>query len=641
MKKKLVNESLSSLSFLRVASLSLDIKLGDIEWNVHRILESIKELSSFGSSIITFQPLSIVGGSLANLFLDATLLKKAEEALSKLLEETKDFHSLIFLGLPLKHNGNLYSSIVAIYKGRILFIHPLTPSYYTYKAFSKYNGEPTYIRVGGKPYLFGDIDLNLSLQKHNVMLKISNGEPALLCEKSYYGFFNLVFSDAPTHVGVAEKTISVYKTISSITKSVVVYVSPSTTENYGGLAYSNATGIFENGQILSSSPSFSYADIDLLLHFNNMAIDDKKVLEVELRDVPSLSFFDIARPISTHPYISFIPSTKDDLMHYASDIFKLQIKDIKNRCDSIGINKVVMGLSGGLDSTLALLFLVASFKANNWLLSNIYALTLPCFGSTSHTKNNAVALARLLCCNIDEIDIKNAVRVHFKDIGQNDNLHDVTYENAQARERTQVLMDRGNQLGALVIGSSDLSEIALGFSTFNGDHMSMYNVLGSIPKTLVRLCIEYAKDAPHLFLSSLEDVASFNKILQDILKTPISPELLPPKNDEIVQKTEEILGSYELQDFFIYYVTHMHYDPKRTFLFALKAFPNYTPFSILKALKIFYKRFFRSQFKRNCSPEHANITGLSFYNHSFPSNIQGNLYLKELEELEKEYLIEV
>ena len=662
MKKKVINENLNSLSFLRVASVSLDIKLGDIEWNTRHILELIKELSSLSCNAIVFQPLSITGGSLTSLFLDGLLLKNGEDALLKLVEETKEIASLIFVGLPLKHNGAIYSSIAVIYKGKILFIYPLEPSCYTYKAFSKYDGQPTYVRLGGRSYLFGYIYLNLLLQKNSKMLRISNDEIVSLCDEHQHGIINFVFSDAPMHVGNIDSTIDVYKTISGITKSAIVYSSPSITENYAGLAYSSFTGIFENGHVLSlhsklgehhktflekkgiaerTVETFSYSDVDLEIHSNsNMIINDKKILEVKIQYVPSLSLFDIVRPVSIYPYISFIPPTKEALTHYAATIFNFQIEDIRNRLDSIGIERVVLGLSGGLDSTLALLFLVASFRAYKFPLTNIHALTLPCFGSTSHTKKNALSLCKILTCKIDEIDIKSAVRGHFRDIGQDDEVYDVTYENAQARERTQVLMDKANQIGGIVIGSSDLSEIALGFSTFNGDHMSMYNVLGAIPKTVVRICIQYALDFPHLFLSSLGDAPLFTKILKDILETPISPELLPPKCDEIVQKTEDILGSYELQDFFIYYVCHMHYNAKRIFLFASKAFPNYSPSYILKALKIFYKRFFTSQFKRNCSPEHANITGLSFDNYLFPSNTSSNLYLKELEELEKECFIE-
>ena len=320
---------------------------------------------------------------------------------------------------------------------------------------------------------------------------------------------------------------------------------------------------------------------------------------------------------------------------YIECLFSIETKAIKYHLKSIGIEKCVLGVSGGIDSTVALLFLIGCFKTEKDR-KNIYAFSLPCFGTTEKTKQNALSLCNLLGCNIEEIDITNSVLQHFRDIGQDSNNYDVTFENAQARERSQVLMDKANMLGAIFIGSSDISEIALGFSTYAGDHMSMYNILGSIPKTVLRLFLEYAIKNPKFFVIKKEDESSFKAIITSVLETPISPELLPHKDGNIVQKTESLLGSYELHDFFIYHIFQNHYSLKKVLYLAIKAFGyTYSEKVIVEQLKLFYKRFFANQFKRNCAPECPNVTGFSFANWELPSNIPYSLYLREFKEIEK------
>jgi len=407
-------------------------------------------------------------------------------------------------------------------------------------------------------------------------------------------------------------------------------------------------------------------------NFETFNITNKNLTHLNLGSIRNShtppAFSSLARPISPFPFISFTPPYKQATNYYINEVFDLQCLAIKEKLTSIGIEKVVLGVSGGLDSTLALLFLVRAFKIHNMSVNNIYAFTLPCFGTTEGTKTLATTLCHLVGCTFQEINIKEAVLRHFSDIEQDAACYDTTFENAQARERTQVLMDKANQLNALVIGSSDLSEIALGFSTFSGDHISTYNLLASLPKTTLKFCLKYAIENPQLFLddekatgavtakkstnnkSNISSITmnteptlaqsnkahSLSTCLSSILDVPISPELLPHKDGKITQKTEEILGSYELQDFFIYHMCQNHYSPQKIYALSLLAFPEYPHKEILKRLKLFYKRFFANQFKRNCSPESPDITGNSFLNWKMPSNTSAKLYMEELKKIEQE-----
>ena len=620
---KLQEKNISDLSFIRIASFSVDIMLGDVWGNAEKIIKSAEKANRLNCNVASFQPLTLTGSTCGSLFFDNFFLENAKKALFYIAEKTKQFSSILFIGLPIRNAGYLYNSVACINNGKVIFINALYNSSQTSHFFANYKGNCK--KLEKDDILFGsDIHLNLVLPHGNsVTLKCMNEENGSAITTT--AGIELFFSCLPTKAG--NDKLKFYSSISKQRNNVILFSSPSITENDEHHVYSNLTAIFEKGEVLDShsifNDGFSYADVELLpsnMEENNL----KENVSITLKDFASIS--ELKRPISTLPFISFLPPSKEKIASYVSSLFCLQLEAINVRLKSIGIKKVVLGVSGGLDSTMALLFCVASFKKHSMSLNDIHAITMPCFGTTEHTKSNAISLCEILHCNIEEISIKDAVLQHFNDIGQDERCFDVTFENAQARERTQVLMDKANKIGGIVIGSSDLSEIALGFSTYNGDHMAMYNINNSIPKTILRLCAEYAIENPKLFLEDGRYQEKFKMLISSILETPISPELLPPTDGKISQKTEEILGSYNLQDFFIYHVCFNHYSPEKTIALTTKAFPKLSLEEISASLSSFYERFIKSQFKRNCSPEGINSTGFSLSSWEMPSNVCGFSY---------------
>lgn len=620
---KLQEKNISDLSFIRIASFSVDIMLGDIWGNAEKIIKSAEKANRLNCNVASFQPLTLTGSTCGSLFFDNFFLENAKKALFYIAEKTKQYSPVIFVGLPIKQGGRLYNGVACIHKGTILFINALSDSSKALHFFADYKGSCK--KLEKNDILFGsDMALNITLPNGNsVTLKCMNEENG--CAITTTAGIELFFSCLPTKAGNDE--LKFYSSISKQRNNVILFSSPSITENDEHHVYSNLTAIFEKGEVLDShsifNDGFSYADVELLpsnIEENNL----KENLSITLKDFASID--ELKRPISTLPFISFLPPSKEKIASYVSSLFCLQLEAINIRLESIGIKKVVLGVSGGLDSTMALLFCVASFKKHSMSLNDIHAITMPCFGTTEHTKSNAISLCEILHCDIEEISVKDAVLQHFNDIGQDERCFDVTFENAQARERTQVLMDKANKIGGIVIGSSDLSEIALGFSTYNGDHMAMYNINNSIPKTILRLCAEYAIENPKLFLEDERYQEKFKMLISSILETPISPELLPPTDGKISQKTEEILGSYNLQDFFIYHVCFNHYSPEKIIALTTKAFPKLSLEEISASLSSFYERFIKSQFKRNCSPEGINSTGFSLSSWEMPSNVCGFSY---------------
>lgn len=617
---KLQEKNISDLSFIRIASFSLDIMLGDVWGNAEKIIKSAEKANRLNCNVASFQPLTLTGSTCGSLFFDNFFLENAKKALFYIAEKTKQFSPILFIGLPIRNAGYLYNSVACINNGKVIFINALYNSSQASRFFANYKGNCK--KLEKDDILFGsDIHLNLVLPHGNsVTLKCMNEENG--CAITATAGIELIFSCLPTKAGNNE--LKFYSSISKQRNNVILFSSPSITENDEHHVYSNLTAIFEKGEVLDShsifNEDFSYSDVELLpsnMEENNI----KEDISIELKDFASVD--ELKRPISTLPFISFLPPSKEKIASYVSSLFCLQLEAINIRLESIGIKKVVLGVSGGLDSTMALLFCVASFKKHSMPVNDIHAITMPCFGTTEHTKSNAISLCEILHCDIEEISIKDAVLQHFNDIGQDERCFDVTFENAQARERTQVLMDKANKIGGIVIGSSDLSEIALGFSTYNGDHMAMYNINNSIPKTILRLCAEYAIENPKLFLEDGRYQEKFKMLISSILETPISPELLPPTDGKISQKTEEILGSYNLQDFFIYHVCFNHYSPEKIIALTTKAFPKLSLEKISASLSSFYERFIKSQFKRNCSPEGINSTGFSLSSWEMPSNVCG------------------
>ena len=414
-----------------------------------------------------------------------------------------------------------------------------------------------------------------------------------------------------------------------------VYASAGDGESTQDLVYSGHGMIAENGKVLAEAKKFAcesiYTDIDvqkLLSERRRMGNWGK-----EPKDSYLLVPFDLEMAETkldrTFAQSPFIPDNKEAWKKRCEDIFAIQANGLRKRYEHIGCKTAVIGLSGGLDSTLALLVTAKTFDMLGIERNNIKTITMPCFGTTNRTYDNACTLARTLGTELSEIDIKESVLIHFNDIGHDKNVHDVTYENAQARERTQILMDIANKIGGLVIGTGDMSELALGWATYNGDHMSMYGVNAGVPKTLVRHLVQYYAET-----CDNEELAA---VLLDVLDTPVSPELLPPEDGKISQKTEDLVGPYELHDFFLYYMLRFAFSPEKIYRIAKITFAGiYEEEIILKWLKTFYRRFFQQQFKRSCLPDGPKVGTISVSPRGdlrMPSDASAALWLKQIEEL--------
>lgn len=599
--------------FLRVACATPEIKVADCENNSNNIIGLIKEANDNEASLIVFPELCITAYTCLDLFFQNELLDSAENALIKIVENTKNLDIISIVGIPIKKGGELYNCAAVIYHGEILALVPKSyiPNYaefQEYRYFSKACDFDTVI-INGKKIPIGSKIIfscsNIKEFKFGVEicedLWVKTPPSNFLSDCGANIIANLSASNEI--IGKSEYRKDLVKSQSAKLISAYLYANAGFGESTTDLVFPGQNIIAENGIILKESPSFSsgilYAEIDL-----------QKIEEERRRNTiyktnystNEISFeykeknIELTRIFAKHP---FVPSDKSILNKRCSEIITIQSMGLAKRLNHIGTNKVVLGLSGGLDSTLALIAVVHAFNTLKLDRKGIISVTMPCFGTTPRTYNNVKKLAKSYNITLKEISITDSVIQHFKDISHDENKYDVTYENAQARERTQVLMDMANQNGAIVVGTGDLSELALGWATYNGDHMSMYGVNSSIPKTLVRFLVSYEADCSN---------SEVSLILKDILDTPVSPELLPPKNGNIDQKTEEIIGPYELHDFFLYYFIRYAFKPEKILRIAKLAFKGiYSEDVILKWLKIFIKRFFSQQFKRSCLPDGPKV----------------------------------
>lgn len=599
--------------FLRVACATPEIKVADCENNSNNIIKLIKEANDKGVSLVVFPELCITAYTCLDLFFQNELLDSAENALIKIVENTKNLDIISIVGLPIKKGGELYNCAAVIYHGEILAFVPKSniPNYaefQEYRYFSKACDFDT-ITINGKKVPIGSKIIfscsNIKEFKFGVEicedLWVRTPPSNFLSDCGANIIANLSASNEI--VGKSEYRKELVKSQSARLISAYLYASAGFGESTTDLVFSGQNIIAENGVVLKESPSFSsgllYTEIDL-----------QKIEEERRRNTTCKTYYstneiffefkekniELTRMFAKHP---FVPSDKTMLNQRCSEIITIQSMGLAKRLDHIGTKKVVLGLSGGLDSTLALIVVAHAFDKLKLDRNGIIAVTMPCFGTTSRTYNNVKKLAKSYSVTLKEVSIADSVIQHFKDISHDENKYDTTYENAQARERIQVLMDIANQNGAIVIGTGDLSELALGWATYNGDHMSMYGVNSSIPKTLVRFLVSYEADC------SNNETAL---ILKDILDTPVSPELLPPKDGNISQKTEEIVGPYELHDFFLYYFVRYAFKPKKILRIAKLAFKGiYNEEVIQKWLKVFIKRFFSQQFKRSCLPDGPKV----------------------------------
>lgn len=603
--------------FIRVAAATPEIKIADCVFNSDTVIAMIKEADSKGASVIVFPELCLTGASCGDLFFQKKLIDSAFSALEKIASDTKKTDVTSIIGFPFKFDSKLYNCAAAVYKGKIISIIPKT--YFSgeqkrYFSSAENLHEPVLINNGQDKILFGKIVLGCK-NIHELKIGVEIGSEAFSqyspSEAMSFSGVSLVCnpcSFAQT-TGISEKRRN--NIINLTSKLMCGYISSNAGkgETSTDRIYAGQNFIAENGVILNQSNLFThgiiYSEIDIQKldseRLKNTMFQTKDDTGYAVRyklDIP-IKELKLERKIIQTP---FIPDDKNAFDKQCEETVSMQAYGLAKRLEHTKCGCSVIGLSGGLDSTLALIATVKAYDILGLSRKNIIAVTMPCFGTTKRTKNNAQKLSEAYETGFLEINIKNSVLSHFGDIGQDPDNCDVVFENAQARERTQVLMDIANQNNGMVIGTGDMSELALGWATYNGDHMSMYAVNSGIPKTSVRYLVKYT--ASH----SEEPLKS---VLFDILDTPVSPELLPPSEGEISQITEELVGPYELHDFFLYYFLKYGFTPEKIYRLAVYAFKDsYSEDIIKKWLNTFTRRFFSQQFKRSCMPDGVNIESI-------------------------------
>ena len=632
--------------FVNVAAAVPTVKVADVDYNVQQVESLIAQAEGRGVEVIVFPELCITGYTCQDLFKEQLLLDRAEQGVIMLLDFTRKLDVISIVGAPVVINGLLYNCAVVIQGGNILGIVPKTylPNYaefYEKRWFASaqdLNPIDLYfagnsVRVSAEPQVFVTSDgMKFGVEIcEDVWAPIPPSNNLALAGADI--IFNLSASDEL--IGKHAYLKSLLAQQSARTVSGYVYASCGFGESTQDVVYGGNALIYENGKLLVEGSRFSIQpqiqmcqiDIEKLRverRQNTTFINAQRgamAREIQCRLITPRDF-ELLRQIDSHP---FIPK-EEDMQSSCEEILNIQVAGLAKRLYHINGTKAVIGISGGLDSTLALLVTVKAFDKLALDRRGIIGITMPGFGTTDRTHNNAMKLMETLGVTIREINIAKAVTQHFEDIGQSAKVHDVTYENSQARERTQILMDVANKENAIVVGTGDLSELALGWATYNGDHMSMYGVNAGIPKTLIRFLVSYVAG----------EMAT--ETLLDIIDTPISPELIPAdEQGNIKQKTEDLVGPYELHDFFIYYFLRYGFSPKKIFLLAQRAFADiYDEETIKKWLTTFCRRFFNQQFKRSCLPDGPKVGSVSLSPRGdwrMPSDASSSLWMKECEEL--------
>ena len=637
--------------FVRVAAAVPAVQVADCCYNIEKIEALMRAAEKKAVSIITFPELSVTGYTCGDLFLQQLLLEKAEAYMQKLLQQTAPLDIIAIVGLPVCDNGVILNAAVVFQHGKILGIVPKTymPNYKEFYEKRWFTSATDYhnceLTVCGQTVPVGP-SLLFRTEETTFGIEICEDLWAAIpaSSKTALAGAEIIFNLSADNEVIAKHDYlrSLIAQQSARCLCGYVFSSCGFGESTTDLVFAGNGLIYENGTLLAESERFSF---DEQLVFSEIDIDairnDRKVnttfaacmakenatgKTVEA-DPVSAKPFELTRKINPHP---FIPAAGADMDHRCKDIFSIQVAGLAKRLVHTHAKSVVVGISGGLDSTLALLVCVRTFDKLGLPRTGITGVTMPGFGTTDRTYNNSIQLMKSLGITIREISIKAACIQHFSDIGHDISQHDVTYENSQARERTQILMDIANQTWGLVVGTGDLSELALGWATYNGDHMSMYGVNTSIPKTLVKHLVNWVANSNDIDQTS-------RATLLDIIDTPISPELIPAdEKGNIKQKTEDLVGPYELHDFFLYYTLRFGYTPKKIFFLANTAFKGiYTKEVIKHWLTTFFRRFFNQQFKRSCLPDGPKV-GLSLSPRGdwrMPSDASSQLWLKECEEL--------
>ncbi|MCQ2221097.1 MAG: NAD(+) synthase [Prevotella sp.] len=635
--------------FIRGAAASIDVLVADPKHNCEKILETIQAADARNVKILVCPELVLTAYTCGDIFLHRCLLDEALVGLNHILNETAAIDMLVVLGMPLRVECKLYNCAIFLHKGKLLGIVPkrYLPNYsefYEARHFAPGMEDVRFISLLGQTVPFG---MNLLFCCDNIPELVIAAE---VCEdlwvplppstKHALAGATVICNPSASDETVAKMRYRQDLVVSQSARLICAYIyaSAGNGESTQDVVYSGHHIIAENGSILNQSPLFSDGLIDADIDLERLAADRRRMTTFETdagNRYHRVSFhleeikLELTRSFSPTP---FIPSGKNDRQVRCEEILSIQAMGLKKRLQHTRCRNTVLGISGGLDSTLALLVTARAYDLLGLDHKGIHCITMPCFGTTNRTYQNALRLAEKIGASVREVRINKAVMQHFIDIGHDPDVHDVTYENSQARERTQILMDIANQVGGLVIGTGDLSELALGWATYNGDHMSMYAVNSSVPKTLVRHLVQYCAD-------STPDSDGLGAVLLDILDTPVSPELLPPENGVISQITEDIVGPYELHDFFLYYTLRFGFPPKKVFRMATLAFAgSYSEGTIYKWLRTFYYRFFSQQFKRSCLPDGPKVGSIAVSPRGdlrMPSDASSALWMREMEKIKE------
>ena len=626
---------------IKAAACGFEVTVADPMKNSEQIVKKVKQAYQKGAKIIVFPELSITGYTCGDLFWHRALLEDAHRAIESVLRATCDWEIVVAVGAPFAWHNELYNCAFLLYKGEILGIVPKQniPNYaefYEARTFSAGQQDVRTVLFRGREVPFGG---NLLFCCDTMpAFKIA----AEICEDMWVtpqpggnhtsaGATVLINLSASNEVvGKKEYRRNLVKSFSGRAVCGYVYADAGYGESTTDLVFAGHHMIAENGKILAESQLFEDTIIYGVLDVDRIENERRKMNTYSQNHGQYVSVTFSMKLEKTElgtikPY-PFVPSDQRALEQRCEEILNIQAYGLKKRLEHTHAKTAVIGISGGLDSTLALLVTKRAFRLLGKDSKEIIAVTMPCFGTTDRTYQNAVKMIRALGATFREVKIQDSVRLHFRDIGQSENSHDVTYENSQARERTQVLMDIANMENGLVVGTGDMSELALGWATYNGDHMSMYGVNSSVPKTLVKFLVKYYADTT--------DDRLLSSILYDIIDTPVSPELLPPENGEIAQKTEDLVGPYELHDFFLYYFLRFQFEPRKILHFAVHAFQGtYDEATIKKWLAVFLKRFFSQQFKRSCIPDGPKVGTVSLSPRGdlrMPSDAVCRLWLDDL-----------
>lgn len=630
--------------FVKVAAATPDIRVADVEFNTQNIINTMEEAQKNGAKILVFPELCVTGYTCSDLFDHSVLLKASRKALLEIAENTNDKDMLVFVGAPLEVNGKLYNVAAAMNQGEIIGFTTKTflPNYGEFYEMRQFTPGPQTVReitFEGKKIPLGP---QILFQAEGMEELVVAAE---ICED--------VWSPIPPSIQAALEGATVIVNCSASDETIgkdtyrralisgqsarlisgYIYANAGEGESTTDLVFGGHNIIAENGTILKESSRYVneiiYSEIDLQRitgerrkNTTFQPLDEETLVRVPFTVEETKTFL-----TRTFPKKPFVPSDEQTRAQRCEEILTIQAMGLKKRLAHTNARTAVVGISGGLDSTLALLVTARAFDMLGRDKKDIIAVTMPCFGTTDRTYQNACEMSKKVGATLIEVPIADAVNVHFRDIGHDPEDHSVTYENCQARERTQVLMDIANKTWGMVIGTGDLSELALGWATYNGDHMSMYGVNASVPKTLVRHLVKYAAD-------DTKDEALKN-VLYDVLDTPVSPELLPPKDGDIAQKTEDLVGPYELHDFFLYFMLRFGYEPSKIFRIACMTFDGeYDKETIFKWLETFCRRFFSQQFKRSCLPDGPKVGTVALSPRGdwrMPSDACVAVWMKDLE----------